>query len=128
MRGFDYIFAKQTAWAKANKIELVGSKLEKGRPAYTKCISDNIFEGLMDEVEKEISAGDGGELVGPIPKISAVHSSSALGVNIFQYWRRIGRIPIIAAACGLCTNGSVASDKIVFEDIYKITTVRLKIL
>ena len=52
--------------------------------------------------------------------MQAVHSSSALGVNIFQYWQKIDQIPKIAAACGFCRRGNRISEKIVFEDKYPI--------
>jgi len=52
--------------------------------------------------------------------MQAVHSSSALGVNVFQYWKSIAAIPVIAAACGLCRRGSQVSCDIRFEEKYPI--------
>jgi hypothetical protein len=54
--------------------------------------------------------------------MQAVHSSSALSVNIFQYWQKINQVPIIAAECGFCRRGNNISQKIVFEDKYPIDT------
>jgi hypothetical protein len=51
----------------------------------------------------------------------ALHSSSALAVNIFQYWQKIKQVPLIAAACGFCRKGNKISEKIVFEDKYQIS-------
>ena len=47
--------------------------------------------------------------------MQAVHSSSALGVDIFQYWQKLNQVPVIAAACGLCLKSNNVSNKIVFK-------------
>ena len=88
MKGYEYILAKQTAWADNCGILLVGSKGKRGRPAYTPKLHQNLFQALLPEVRESFAAGDGGELGSPgLPgKMQAVHSSSALGVNVFQYW------------------------------------------
>ncbi len=52
--------------------------------------------------------------------MQALHSSSALGVNIFQYWQQNGRLDVIAAACGFCNKGSKVLESLVFEDKYPI--------
>ena len=36
MKGYQYILAKQTEWAKNRGLDLIGSKIERGRPTYTK--------------------------------------------------------------------------------------------
>ena len=53
--------------------------------------------------------------------MQAVHSSSALGVNVFQYWKSISAVPVIAAQCGLCRVGSQVSRDIQFEEKYPIS-------
>jgi len=66
---------------------------------------------------------DGSELIGTPnspAKMQAVHSSSALAVNVFQYWMKKERVPLIAAACRLCRKGSKVSNRIVFEEKYPI--------
>ncbi len=52
--------------------------------------------------------------------MQAIHSSSALGVNIFQYWKSISSIPTIAEACGLCKRGSNVSCDMQFEEKHPI--------
>jgi hypothetical protein len=47
--------------------------------------------------------------------MQAVHSSSALSVNVFQYWEEKHQVPVIASLCGLCGKDEVYSEKIVFE-------------
>jgi hypothetical protein len=122
MNGYDYILAKQTAWAANSGLTLVGSKGARGRPAYTPRLGQNLFQPLLPEVRKSFAAGDGGELGSTeFPgKMQAVHSSSALGVNIFQYWKSIKAVPVIAAQCGLCRVGSQVSCDIHFEEKYPI--------
>lgn len=122
MKGYHYIIAKQSEWAKNHGIELIGSKGARGRPTYTPTLDGNLFQPLLPEVLDSFSAGDGGELGNSkIPgKMQAVHSSSALGVNIFQYWKSISQVPVIAAACGLCRKGSDVSFDIRFEEKFPI--------
>ena len=52
-------------------------------------MEQNIFEGaLLPSVRAAFERGAGGELRGDIPTISALHSSAAMAVNLFQYWVR----------------------------------------
>lgn len=121
--GREYIISKQIQWAQNKNIPLIGSKGERGRPTYTVTLSENLFEPLDSENVETICGGNGQELVGSPDspaKMQALHSSSALGVNIFQYWQKRGLLNEIAAACNFCRNGSDYSEKLVFEDKYKI--------
>lgn len=120
MKAYEYITGKQTQWALNRGIALVGSKGDKGRPAYTHELNQNLFEPLRLDTLKSFEQGDGGELSGNPAKMQAVHSSSALGVNIFQYWQSIGQISAVASACGFCRKGNIVSEKIVFEDKYPV--------
>jgi hypothetical protein len=122
MKGYDYILARQIAWANRNDIPLIGSKGLRGRAAYTAKLDLNLFQPLLPEVMESIADGDGGELgtSGMPGKMQAVHSSSALGVNVFQYWKAISKVPDIAAACGFCRLGSTVSTDICFEDKFTI--------
>jgi len=124
MNGFDYILTKQIAWANTNKINLVGSEIVKGRQAYTKTLDKNLFEQLLPQTKAEIDNGDGGELKGDAThsaKICAVHSSSAIGVNVLQYWK-YKSTPDIAYALGLCRKDNKSSQKISFEQKFKISS------
>ena len=85
----EHIILKQIQWAKRKNIDLVGSKITRGRKTYTKTLNENLFQPLSDQTRKDIENGDGGELRGNSsnsPKMHALHSSSAIGVNILQYW------------------------------------------
>lgn len=122
MNGYKYILARQIAWADSRGIPLVGSKGSLGRPAYTPNLDQNLFQPLLGEVRASFASGDGAELgsSGLPGKMQAVHSSSALGVNVFQYWKAASAVPVIAAACGLCRRRSQVSCDICFEEKYPI--------
>jgi len=123
MKAYEYILSKQIQWALNRGISLIGSQGKRGRLAYTPYLNQNLFEPLDPSIKKYLESGDGGELNGSPckpAKMQAVHSSSALGVNIFQYWHTIAQIPKIAAACGFCRKGNRVSKKLVFEDKYPI--------
>jgi hypothetical protein len=124
MNAREYILEKQINWAKNHGINLVGSKGDRGLPAYTKTLNDNLFMPLSPEAMAEFSGGDGNELKGidgSMPKMQAVHSSSALGVNIFEYWRQNGLVHMIAAECELCHRGNTKSSGILYEQKYEIS-------
>jgi len=123
MNGFDYILFKQVSWASRKGISLVGSQISKGRQAYTKTLNDNLFEPLSLQTKAEINDGDGGELKGNTThsaKMCAVHSSSAIGVNIFQYWKNKGASDI-AYALGLCRKNNKSAKEIHFEQKFQIS-------
>jgi hypothetical protein len=80
----DYIFSCQLKWATQENIPLEGH--------YTKRVVDNIFGNeLHPETKKEYERR---------AHMKALYSSSALVVNVFDYWRRQDRIQDIAKCCG----------------------------
>ena len=119
----DQILVKQIAWARQQGIDLIGSKNEQGAKVYTRTLEDNLFVvKLSESTVGSFSQGDGNELGnGEYPgKMQALHSSSALGVNVFEYWKQNGRVSEITSACGLIRRDSDASQRIVFEEKYPI--------
>ncbi len=120
MKAHEYILSKQIQWAHNHGINLVGSKGNRGRPAYARNLQDNLFEPLMPDAKRSFEAGDGGELTGNPSKMQAVHSSSALGVNIFQYWQGVNKVEKIAHSCGFCRKTTQASKSISFEVKYSV--------
>jgi hypothetical protein len=123
MNGFEYILTKQVSWADRNNVRLVGSEITKGRLAYTENLDKNLFEPLLPETRIEIEKGDGGELKGNSThsaKMCAVHSSSAMGVNVLQYWKN-KNMPDLAYALGLCRKDNKSASDIHFERKYKIS-------
>lgn len=124
MSGLTFIQAKQTSWAKRNGIKLVGSQTETGLEIYVPKLEINLFEPLTQKTEQAFNEADGNELRKSgdrLPKMQALHSSSALGVNIFQYWENINKIPDIAFACGLCSKTNRNSIGLDFEKKLEIS-------
>ena len=115
MNAFDYVLYKQIQWAHRNNLTLIGSEGSRGRQTYTQKLDDNLFEPLLKDVQNDFLHGDGGELTRDPCRMQAVHSSSALSVNIYQYWKKINQIPAVASACGLCNRNTKTSQDINFE-------------
>jgi len=123
MKGMNYIQTKQIQWAKRHKLTLTGSKGERGLPIYAESINHNLFTPLTDENKIQFKDGDGNEIndkKDEPAKMRALHSSSAIAVNFFQYWQQIDKIYQIAHACGLCNEGNQSSEKSIFEKKYSI--------
>ena len=116
----EYILSKQELWAKNRGIALIGSQGERGRRLYTPTLNENLFEPLEKETEAVFLEGNGLELMGNPAKMQALHSSSALAVNFFQFWQKRKLAPVIAAACGLCRKGNTTSQSITFEEKFPI--------
>jgi hypothetical protein len=119
----EQIIAKQIEWAKNKGLQLVGSAGDRGRKVYTTGIADNLFKSLNEKTKKELEGGDGGELkskAGQPAKIQALHSSSALGINLFDYWREESDLSLLFSACGLSRAGSKLFGEILFEQKFPI--------
>lgn len=88
------ILCQQQTWVRKRGIEF-------DKHGYTHSLSDNLFSPLSPETKKEFESGKGGELGegGSRGKMQALHSSSALVINIFEYWRSCN-VDAIARACG----------------------------
>jgi len=123
MNATEQIIAKQIEWARNKGLQLIGSAGDRGRKVYTIRISENLLQPLNVKSREEFESGDGGELkgnAGQPAKIQALHSSSALGINIFDYWREASDFSLLFAACGLSRSGSQLSGEIKFEQKFKI--------
>jgi hypothetical protein len=73
----DCILKRQQSWATKRAVAFT----KKG---YVRNLADNLFEPLKQDSLDEFIRGRGGELEN---KMLALHSSSALVVNFFHYWR-----------------------------------------
>jgi hypothetical protein len=73
---------QQRQWA-------LGRGIAVDSAGYTLDLSDNLFSPLSSATGTEFTGGDGDELgrPGKRGKMQALHSSSALGCNVFDYWR-----------------------------------------
>jgi hypothetical protein len=123
MKGTEFIQSKQQSWACRQGIKLVGSTIpdnkDKGEKNYVTDLSENLFEPLSEENVASFKAAKGHEIEdskNQRAKMKALHSSSALAVNVFQYWQTKGDKSPITSACGLPgVNGGIS-----FEGKYKI--------
>ena len=83
------VVEQQTRWA-----------TDKGfatRNAYLMSLADNLRQELSSDARRDFERGSGGELrergIRP-PKMHALRSSSALSVNVFDYWRSRDSSPL----------------------------------
>lgn len=130
MNGFNYIKAKQQSWGKRHAFELFGGTIpNRGEKNYLKEISLNIFnQNLSEETMKNFDEGDGSETKDSksrLAKMKALHSSSALPVNVFQYWQNKDVNPILYA-CKFSNNKSFIlnsnlPNKVKFEQKFEIS-------
>ncbi len=76
------ILRQQQGWAANWKIAVPSG--------YTESLDANLFQALHSDTLAEFQRGSGDELGGNgrRGKMQALHSSSALAVNVFDYWRR----------------------------------------
>jgi len=93
-RTCDLIYNHQQLWASRYRIKI-------DKDGYTLSLNDNLFLPLSLDAKEEFVVGSGKELGNDRNrgKMQALHSSSALMVNVFQYWRVHG-VDAIAKACG----------------------------
>jgi len=118
----DLILSKQEFWEAYRSLEVVGSEIEHGQKVYCLLLENNLFQPLHPDTLKELERGSGGELVdgeNHVPKIHALHLSSALGANALDYWRQRQDLPIPTTAYGLSAPGSHLTGSMHFK--YKIT-------
>lgn len=123
MTAYEYIISRQIEWANNRGKKLTGSQGERGRKVYTVSIEDNLYQPLNERTREELEHGDGGELTGSEDqpaKFQALHSSSALGINVFDYWRSKVDLSILTSACGFTASESKVSGEIHFEQKYSI--------
>jgi len=104
MNAYFYLKQKQLYWALRRGIALVGSAGARGEKAYAPTLNQNLFQPLSPKARTEYKSGKGGELTpneAGVCKMQAVHSSAALTVNLFQYWRDKGRLEPIMKSCDI---------------------------
>lgn len=84
--------AAQVEWAASRNIEF-------DPQGYTLRLEDNLFQPLNEGTLAELSAGAGDELGTGARrgKMQALHASSGLAVNVFDYWRDRPREPLARA-------------------------------
>lgn len=113
MNGLDFIKSKQQSWAKRKGFDLIGGTIpNRGDKNYLHNLTDNLFEPLSKESLGYFNSGDGSETKDTktrLAKMKALHSSSAIVVNFFQYWHNKDVYPILYA-CKLCSKNPAGVD------------------
>lgn len=86
------IKASQRSWAARRSITVDGD-------GYVLALNDNLFQPLSTCARREFEQGDGAELGdrNRRGKMQALHSSSALASNVFDYWRGRDTEPLATA-------------------------------
>lgn len=101
MNGLDFIKSKQQSWAKRKGFNAVGGTLlGRGEANYLPDLTDNLFEPLSEGNLLSFQKGNGNETKDSktrLAKMKALHSSSAIVVNLFQYWQGKDVCPILKA-------------------------------
>jgi hypothetical protein len=126
MKGYEYIISKQVQWALNQGIRLIGSAGDKGRLCYTDELEKNLFMPLTESVRTSFNQGNGNEVVGTSnkpAKMQALHSSSALAVNVFQYWEKIDQVSRIIGLVSSNEKEKDQSCKLLFEEKYPIVGI-----
>ncbi len=100
MQMVEYIKLKQQYWAKRKNIKLVPPSAKHKERTYTSKLEDNLFQPLSKKALGAFSLGGGNELGNGITpgKMQALHSSSAIAVNFFDYWTGQKDLSVLAQA------------------------------
>ncbi len=124
MNSRQHIIDQQVQWAAKRGIKLIGSQGERGEKTYTPTVEENLFEPLDPIVRQMFLNADGDELSQPNgwpTKMQALHSSSALAVNLFHYfWKRPDKAKYLAQALGFCQDEDLQNFRIAFEQKFPI--------
>ncbi|NDV47904.1 hypothetical protein D0T49_12690 [Paludibacter sp. 221] len=129
MNGLEFIKSKQQNWARRKGFELIGGAIpDRGEKNYLHNLSDNLFEPLSKESLDCYNSGDGNETRDGrthLAKMKALHSSSAIVVNLFQHWNGKDVSPLLYA-CKLCSKSAknISTTKIKFEEKFEISNDR----
>lgn len=128
MNGLNFIQSKQQNWASRKGFKLIGGTIpDRGEKNYLPNLADNLFEPLSEASLGGYNSGDGHETKdnkAQLAKMKALHSSSAIVVNLFQYWQNKAVCPIVYA-CKLCsTSKTNLINNIRFEEKFEISENR----
>ena len=90
MKPYDYLTERQYAWARRHGVLI-------DEVGYVEELNDNLFLPPTEEILHELPRDREGN---PHESVHAAHSSAALVVNVFAYWRLYRNLrPIISAIC-----------------------------
>jgi hypothetical protein len=118
MNNKELIVLKEKNWAKKNNKTLTVNNKNSKSFTYFKELNNNLFIPLSESLQKQFNKADGHEINDSsekLAKMKAIHSSSALAVNIFHYWQTQNKILEIAYCCGLCNKNNKYVEDMFFE-------------
>lgn len=124
MNGLDFIHSKQQGWAKRKGLNLVAGGTKPDKKSYLSSIADNLFEPLSKRSLASYESADGNETEDSntrLAKMKALHSSSAIVVNLFQYWQGKDIYPILKALKMVPAQPSPLNWEIKFEEQFEIS-------
>src|SRR5438046_2678348 len=87
------LLIRQRSWAQSRALETDSN-------GYLAEWSQNLYQPLSARAERAFRRGGGSELLSGAArraKMSALHSSAALAVNVFDYWSEGASGPLVAA-------------------------------
>jgi len=102
-------------WAKN---QLIKNFLDSKKKNYTSELEYNLYQKLSPDSRKEFEAGGGHEIEDEPAKMKALHSSSALVVNVFEYLRQNNKEKVLAEALGISREGIIK--KISYEERFTV--------
>lgn len=131
MTAENLIKLKQKAWAERKKFTLLPGTIanKNGDKIYLDDYNKNLYESLSENNEKSYNEGSGGETKDTKTRrapMKAAFSSSAIVVNLFQYWQGKDVSPLLKALNMIGHNDKIINALIKFEDKKKITNKKTK--
>jgi hypothetical protein len=63
LSAYEYIISKQIQWAMNQGLDLIGSAGDRGRPAYTRELKQNLFSPLGRSARTSFDQGNGNEIL-----------------------------------------------------------------
>ena len=119
MTALEFIKRKQKDWAEGKDFTLLPGTIgsETGNKIYFDDYNKNLYAKLSEDNKNDYNKGSGGEIRDTTTRrapMKAAFSSSAIVVNLFQYWQEKNNISPLLEALGF-KNNKVEKKGIVFE-------------
>ncbi len=119
MTALEFIKLKQKSWAERKGFTLLPGTIgsETGNKIYFDDYNKNLYAKLSEDNKNDYNKGSGGEIRDTTTRrapMKATFSSSAIVVNLFQYWQEKNNISPLLEALGF-KNNKVEKKGIVFK-------------
>lgn len=134
MTALEFIKLKQKSWAERKGFTLLPGTIanEDGDKIYFDDYNKNLYAKLSEDNKNNYNKGQGGEIRDTTKRapMKAAFSSSAIVVNLFQYWQNqeINKTPLLIALGLVNDNDKVGDVKIKFEEKLQIKYENGKII